>query len=269
MAKETLVEVYSTLSSSLVRSLAIGYRSPISAYSLSTVNPHILFVSTFAGTIHKLDWSEGKKLARWDVSSQITGLATGVMPNADEDIVYTIDKSDRSGKWMITAHKLMAGTQASKSELCTLCRSQEPITGLKVMEGGRTLIATAGKRLMVGLRNDPHQTPLAKTTYTWREITLPEYITCFDARFPVDTTQMQSAGPEKAKNRKVASRFSVNVVVGNSKGEIYIYKDLLDTLTERERRDKGGKATGLAASLHHWHREAVRTVKWSRDGEDP
>lgn len=269
LGKESHIEVYSSSTSSLVRSLAIGYRSPISAYSLSTANPNILFVSTFAGTIYKWDWNEGKKLARWDVSSQITGLATAAMPNADEDTVYTIDKSDKRGKWMVTAHKLVAGNQESGSELSTLCKSQEPITGLKVLEGGRTLVATSGKRLMIGLRNFLHQTPLASITYTWREITLPEYITCFDAQLPVTSTQLHSAGSEKLKNRNVVSNPLVNIVVGNTKGELYVYKDLLDMLSQRERPDKVGKAAGLAASLQHWHREAVSTVKWSRDGKHP
>lgn len=269
MGKESHIEVYSSSTSSLVRSLAIGYRSPITAYSLSTANPNILFVSTFAGTIYKWDWIEGKKLARWDISSQITGLAVAAMPDADEDTVYTIDKSDKRGKWMVTAHKLVAGNQGSGSELSILCKSQEPITGLKVLERGRTLIATSGKRLMIGLRNDLHQTPLASITYTWREITLPEYITCFDAHLPVTSTELHSAGSEKLKNRNVVSNPSVNIVVGNTKGELYIYKDLLDILTQRERVDKAGKAAGLTASLQHWHREAVSTVKWSRDGKHP
>lgn len=252
-----------------MRSLAIGYRSPISAYSLSTTNPNILFVSTFAGTIYKWDWIEGKKLARWDVSSQITRLATAAMPNADEDTVYTIDKSDKKCKWMVTAHKLMAGNQASGTELSTLCKSQEPITGLQVLEGGRILVATSGKRLMIGLRKDLNQTSLATTTYTWRETILPEYITCFDVRLPVPPTQLLSAGSETLKNRNVASKSSVDIVVGNVKGEIYIYKDLVSILTQRERPDRLGNPAAFAASLQHWHREAVSTVKWSRDGKVP
>jgi len=249
-----------------VRSLAKGYHSPVSGYSLSATNPNILFVSTFAGTIYKWDWVEGKKIARWDVSSQITRLATAAMPNADEDIVYTIDKSDKRGKWMITAHKLMAGNQAPGSELSTLCKSQEPITGLNVMDGGMILIATSGKRLMIGLRNELHQTSLATTTYTWRETMLPEYITCFDVRLPNSPISLRS---EKLKDRNVASKSSVDIVVGNVKGEIYIFKDFLSILMQRERPDKAGNLASFAALLQHWHREAVRTVKWSRDGKIP
>ena len=189
------------------------------------------------------------------------------MPNTDEDIVYTIDKSDKEWSWMVTAHKLMAGKQASGSELLTLCKSQEPITGLKVMEGGRTLVATSGKCLMTGQRNASHQTSFSNITYTWRELTLPEYITCFDARIRINTSQSQPAGLAKLKNRNVASKSSADIVVGNSKGEIYIYRDLPDLLIQRERPSKAGKAATLAASLQHWHREAVSTVKWSSDGE--
>lgn len=266
LAKDSHVEVYSSSTSSLVRSLDIGYRSHISAYSLSTVNPSILFVSTFSGTIYKWDWTEGKNLGRWDVSSRITVLATAATPNADQDIVYTVDQPEQRGEWMVTAHKLMAGKQVSGSEPSTLCRSQEPITGLKVMEGGNTVVATSGQRLMIGQRNDSNQTSFATTTYTWREVTLSEYITCFDPRLLVTTTQSQSAGAEKLQNRNSASKSSVDIVVANSKGEIYIYRDLFDLLIQRERPNKAGKAASLAASLQHWHREAVSTVKWSLDG---
>jgi len=266
LAKESHIEVYSSSTSSLVRSLAIGYHSPISSCSLSTANPNILFVSTFAGTIYKWDWVEGKKIARWDVSSEITRLATAAMPNADEDTVYTIDKSDKRGKWMITAHKLMAGNQAPGSELSTLCKSQEPITGIKVMDGGMILVATCGKRLMIGLKNELHQTSLATTTYTWRETMLPEYITCFDVRLPNSSVPLRS---EKLNSRNVGSKSSVDIVVGNIKGEIYILKDFLCILMQRERPDKAGKPASLAAPLQHWHREAISTVKWSRDGKIP
>ena len=244
----------------------MGYRSPISASSLSQVNPHILYVSTFAGTIYRFDWTEGKRLARWDVSSQITGLATAASPDADEDIVYTIDRSERRGNWMLTAHKLMAGNKASSSELSTLCRSQEPITGLKGLEGGRYLVVTFGKRLMIGQRNESYQAAFATTTYTWREITVPERITCFDARLPDHPAPQQSTGL-KPKSLGVASKSAVDIVVGNAKGEIYIYQNLLDQLIRRERSDRAGKAASLAGSLQHWHREAVSTVKWSLDGK--
>lgn len=266
LAKESNVEIYSTSTSLLVRLLAIGYHSSISGYAFSTTHHNILYVSTFSGLIYKWNWIEGKKIARWDISSQIANLGTAAstMTESDEDIVYTIDKK---GKWTITAHKLMAGDQASKTQLVTLYRSPQPISGLRVVEGGRALIATSENLLMIGVINGSDRTSLISTTYVWRQVTLPEWITCFDVRVAFNAVQSIGANSEKLKSRNSSFRSSIEIVAGGAKGEIYIYKDLLEKLIQKERLDKTGRAVDLAASLQHWHREAVSTVKWSLDGK--
>lgn len=229
------------------------------------MNSQILYVSTFSGSIYKWDWVEGKKLARWNVSSQIINLATAASTNSgsDEDIVYTVDKK---GKWMITAHKLLAGDKASKTELITLYRSQQSISGLKVVEGGQTLIATSGNRLILGARNSSVQESLTSTTYVWREVALAEWITSFDVRVPVKEDDSAGVNLDKLKSRGAVPRSSIDIVAGGAKGAIYIYTDILDKLIQKERPNKNGKVVDLTASIQHWHREAVSTVKWSLDG---
>ncbi|KAI9872810.1 MAG: hypothetical protein M1830_001174, partial [Pleopsidium flavum] len=71
---------------------------------------------------------------------------------------------------------------------------------------------------------------------------------------------------EKPKSRKPSSQSSIDIVAGGVKGGIYIYRDLLERLIQKERLAQTGRALDLSASLHHWHREAVSTVKWSLDG---
>lgn len=59
---------------------------------------------------------------------------------------------------------------------------------------------------------------------------------------------------------KKQKNIAFDLAIGTSTGEIYVYETI--TLTER------GKATGPLPTPRtlHWHREAVQSVKWSRDG---
>ncbi len=267
LAKESQIEIYATSTSTLVRSMSVGYQNSISGFSFSTANPNILFLSTFSGAIWKLDWIEARKLASWEVSSRITGLATAQSTSVEDDVVFTIETNDKRGRWMITAHKLNTTSGASEPERSTLYESRQPISGLRVMEGGRTLLATSGNHLMMGVRSDTDSKFMASVTYTWREVLVTERITCFDVRVATNLPQSGSTTLEKVKHPKSSPQSSFDIVVGNVKGEVYIYRDFLDRLIEKEGAVEAGKSVDIAGSLHHWHRQAVKTVKWSLDGK--
>jgi NET1-associated nuclear protein 1 (U3 small nucleolar RNA-associated protein 17) len=125
-----------------------------------------------------------------------------------------------------------------------------PISDLKVLDGGRTILTWAGDRLLVGhlAEKEPnlHDGPV---NYTWREVTLPGQVTCLDVRV--------IPGHESGLLR-------VDVVLGQSTGPILIYNDILNRLV---RCENGESDNNLVSNRMHWHRKAVNAVKWSKDGK--
>lgn len=231
---------------------------------LSPTDANLLYVAANSGSIYKYDWNKGKHLGRWDISSHISNLSTSESsPNpAERDIIYTVDKK---GQWMITAHRLSGKAEASKNEVRTLLKSSEYVTGLKVLAGGKTIVASSGPRLMIGSTNLAGPASLNDLSYVWREISCPEWITSLDARIPSDTSQVPGFGGVGTNPSRPQGQATVDIVVGNLKGSIFVYEDLLGKLVRKER---GKAVTGqdLTSQRLHWHRYGVATTKWSLDG---
>ena len=58
----------------------------------------------------------------------------------------------------------------------------------------------------------------------------------------------------------------MDVVVGGLKGAIHVYDDLLRKLVRLETHSQDSTFTDVNSRHIHWHRNAVLTVKWSKDG---
>ncbi|KZF21962.1 WD40 repeat-like protein [Xylona heveae TC161] len=261
VANETAVHIYSTATSLLVRALVIGGTTVVTGYALSPTKPNTLYVSTLSGLIYHWDWVEGEKLGRWEIGSDIFGLAVAPMPSQPhQDIVYTVDKKQ---KWMLTAHKLMSGIEASKTELATLYRSTNPITSLRIVQGGRVIVATSGDRLLVGFSEAFQSPSLQELSYVFREISSSEWITCIDIR---ESSGERQSGGKKAKSQQGNRAPSVDIVVGGLQGAIFVHEDLLNKMIQMERPSTGRETFKITPRKLHWHREAVNTVKFSLDG---
>lgn len=264
LAYDASIHVYSTSTSLLIRKLTVTKSEFIVGFVLSSTDVNLLYVATNSGSIHKYDWHKGKHLGRWDISSQIFNLAgsDSAPTPAERDIIYTVDKK---GQWMITAHRLSGKTDASKTELRTLLKSSEPVTALKVLAGGKIIVASSGPRLIIGSSDLTGPASLNDLSYVWREILCPEWITSLDARIPSDTSQALGSGATGANPSK-SREATVDIVVGDLKGSIFVYEDVLGKLIRKERRGKSVTGQDLTPQRLHWHRNGVATTKWSLDG---
>ena len=90
----------------------------------------------------------------------------------------------------------------------------------------------------------------AKEGYTWIELPVSTPITCLDAR-------LLSARGVSKKDRK---HQGLSLAVGNAEGQIHLYDDVSSLFTSKE------KPSLPPPRVLHWHREAVSSVKFSRDG---
>ena len=262
IAYDTSVGVFSTSNSLLLRKLRGKNSKQISSLAFSPVDTAQLYISKVTGIIEKWNWTNGKILDVWDTKTPVHLIAT-VNPNSTENgtgYVYSVDKP-KGSRWTITAHRLMAGKDAAKTDLNTLLKYEEPITSLRIFEEGRIIVATSGHKLLIGSTDNPHQPLLKAISYVWREITCSEWITSIDTRI-----RSVDASSKKSKFVKAVTRCAVDIVVGGIKGAIFVYEDLLASLISKEDKSKDGITDNITPRKLHWHRNAVSSVKWSTDG---
>ena len=206
----------------------------------------------------------GKRLGRWTLSSRVDGLAVGCHRTSNQlvDIVYT--REQKANKWRISAHKLRGGNEASKTESKTIYQSDKQITSFKCVLDGRVIVATSEQHLLVGLSETP-TTTLRDTKYVWREIRAPDWIACLDVQH-ANQDHGASAGKKKSKQTG-ASVPNLDVVIGDVKGAIFVYEDLLNRLIDREKGTSNYAPSLLTPRRLHWHRELVSSISWSLDGK--
>ncbi|KAL8692499.1 MAG: hypothetical protein Q9218_002502 [Villophora microphyllina] len=222
------INVYSTATSLLVRTLTTDHSEPITTFTLSSTNPNMLYKATGDGWIYLWDWREGRHLSKWNVHSRIQhrlqslALAQLADSEATRELMYTID-GQTGTPWEIKAHRLDTGPETQSSEIVTLRKSQEPITGFKVLQHGRVIIATSG---MV------EEETISKTK----------------------------------RSGKISQNYRMDTVIGGLQGSLHIYDDLLNKLVRMESNTEKPATNDLTSRQKHWHRNAVLSVKWSHDG---
>lgn len=212
------------------------------------------------GSIERWDWTEGKRLEYWNISASIYFLAT-MNQNIDKSsdaLVYTVDRKE-AGPWMLTVHRLLGGSEASKTDLGTLLKYSEPLTCIKILDSGRIIVVASGQRLMVGSCERPNPDSLKDVSYVWRDVDCPEWITSVDVR-------MRPYDNKKPKVSRTAFHGAIDVAVGTLKGKIIVYDDMLGNLLRIENSIKGSQGNGANCRFLHWHRTAVLALKWSADG---
>ena len=134
-------------------------------------------------------------------------------------------------------------------------------SGLRILEAGRVVVASAADELLIGTCEDWTGTVLPTSLYVWREVTLPDKINSFDVRLKA----VQDEVPKKPSNSSMIGPV-MDVVVGCSKGAILIYEDLLKRILGKEKHGASDKSTDITSRRLHWHRTGPNVVRWSRDG---
>ena len=254
LAYRSCIKVFATATSLHTRTLTVSKdaeaQSQISGFVIAPSKPEQLYVSLYSGLIELWDWKEGKKLGGWRLEWRISKLtaATIQLNNSSMDVVFTVDSLD--SEHMITAHYLQKG---QSEELQGLYRSEEPITSLQVLHGGRCIVASLHKTLIVGAHDGP--IPGVKgMRHIWYEVpTTP--ITTFDGRPSVQRASQQTKSP--------LDGLDVDIAVGTDSGQLLICYNILQQMP-----------VAISPSVRiapkwiklHWHRNPVGAAKWSLDG---
>ncbi|OAP56283.1 hypothetical protein AYL99_09462 [Fonsecaea erecta] len=242
------IKVYSTKTSLLVRSFRIEPSYDITSCSLSKADPKKLYVSSSKGLVSLWDWTTATVIGRYDAGS----VSQQVLPLCHQDGEETILvlQDDGQGFKLLASYSVntLRGTFTKTS---IVLRKNNLSACFKSYAQGTVLLACVEDQLLVGQCQVTPETQL-DLTYTWREMTLPGFITSFDAQ--VNSSKSKTS-------RKVPF---LDVVIGLSDGVIMHFEDILFKLIGKEKKNKTSTEDIVGRKLH-WHRKAVNTVKWSRD----
>ncbi len=102
-----------------------------------------------------------------------------------------------------------------------------------------------------------------KIRYDFHTFQTQDAVKSFDIRAYERISDQQAPKIDQAK--KNATTLVVDLVIGDVKGVVFVYEDLLAKLIHTQNTALSS-AINIAPRKLHWHRQAVHTAKWSLDG---
>ena len=239
---DTAVQVFATATSRLLRTLQMEAGQKVVGYQLCPIESAVLYIFT-SGFVTKWDWDSGKRLARWGTDATTVALDLSVPKSRTQPLSYSIVTS-RDGKRQILINAL------GEKKLAGVCilTTTEAISSIKVASSGRVVVACDGAHIFLGHASEVDIESPESVQFSWREATLPASATCFHLR-------------ENSDESQASSHPVVDLAVGQVGGYILAYQDILSTLFIQP-----GEKKSSPRKLH-WHRGAVSSVRWSRDGK--
>lgn len=174
------------------------------------------------------------------------------------DIVFTTEIR-RDGGWRITANELAPPNSPIKTGAKTIYTSNQRISYLKTAKEGSVIVAASERKVLVGRLKSTEYGTVDNIKYEFFCFESIDLISCLDVQV------CDRPGTEKLKSSKMRRTPIVDVVVGDVKGTIFVHNDILANLI---RSHFGTLPAGISLIPRklHWHRNAVRCVKWSLDG---
>ena len=243
------IQVYSTKTSLLVRTLHLSEKDLVTSCVPDPANSSHLFVSRSSGTVQYWDWTNGQRQEQWKVPADLLKIV-GVMVEAPGQYkLLTIHGA--SGDTTKLMQSVVSASSSSPDQEELILSKQGFWSGCRFVDNGNVLFLAFGKQLVIGQLPTISKGSNDKA-YTWREVMVPEPIRSMDVQIR-----------DRSNTVKSSSVKMTDVVIGCQDGSIIVYEDLLYRLIGRE---KGIRDTEILSRRLHWHRQEVNTVKWSRDG---
>ncbi|ETN47165.1 uncharacterized protein HMPREF1541_01356 [Cyphellophora europaea CBS 101466] len=240
------VRIYSTSTSLLVRSLRT--HGTIVGCVISKSDPSKILAARSDGNLSVWDWTTGRKHREWRSPRGLRALVSmSAKGPGGSELVLALHGDDSEDR-QLAVYALVEGTEAVL--LQTLLTRKRLNAEVQLYEQAGFVVVSAYSRLIIGVSTGLQSPDYEQSAVTWREFAMPSNIESLDAR--VYETEGKS------------SRKRLDVVVGLKNGSIVLYEDVLYKMIAREKKKQDDE---IAARYLNWHRTAVNTVKWSRDGD--
>ncbi|OAA44507.1 WD domain containing protein [Beauveria brongniartii RCEF 3172] len=262
----TSIQVFSATDSLLVRRIPVSSIDasapqgskppPIVATRLSIQDTDFVWVACADGRVHRINWTQESKNVDSFQTASSTARAMSIVPSYAQSRskeVVIVAESDKSTRIELVAYEWDLLSAPTSRSLVSLKRQGNGIQLLESTKDGQFLVGAINDRLFLGVSK---QLPAKseKLQYEFFSFDTPDLITTLDLR-----AYKRSSKHARSETEKV-----VDVIVGGARGGIYLYHDAI----ARCQATESGKQTDntIHAQKFHWHRKAVHSAKWSRDG---
>ncbi|KAI1324819.1 WD40 repeat-like protein [Xylariaceae sp. FL0255] len=263
LAYNTSLQVYSASDSLLVRKIQFTFkrietrRDQIAVVCLSPTSPNLLWVASHGGSIWLVDWTTGLGSESYNTleidylhDMMVDSVAIG---DNTKDVLFV------SAKWQDSFHIIacdMVHLQVIGSKI--VFTHTFPIENLRAIRLGYALCAYSAREIILGTQKETAILNFDNLEYEFISFESNDDIACMDVQI-TDRVHLNRKSQREASNVPV-----LNLVVGCTRGAIFAYSDLLPQLHRQETPKI--RRRPLHPHKYHWHRKAVHSVKWSRDG---
>lgn len=269
-----MVKIYSTKTSLLARSLSVN--QPPESTSRPSTQPAFsnvvgcvfhpreadkLYTLTSVGDIWLWNWLEGTVEGWWSTDSHSTnGPGRGgifVTSENEQDLLWFCEAK---GKLRLLKHCILNKPTPYNVDVVperiatrTIHEVNGPIQAVQVIDS-RTFVLTSGNTIHIGNRFKK-----ANTEGQWgeiRKLTAEHDLTCLDVLPSTDAQDRKGKANSKTQ-RPNTSKSLGDVVVGDKRGIIWVYHDVIERSQEIEKP---------TIRRLHWHRSAVASVRFGLNG---
>ncbi|PHH72170.1 hypothetical protein CDD80_4728 [Ophiocordyceps camponoti-rufipedis] len=263
----TSIQVYNASDSLLVRRIPICTLdasskasftpATIVAARLSVENAKFIWIACSDGAVYHVDWTAGNEPSLSFITASRTAKAMVIVPfpgkGKGDMAVIAESKSDRKMD-IVAYHGTTGSTFESESiHFQHVKNHDKDVKGLHLLESsqdGRILIGALLNTLFLGVASASKADKISQVHYSFYSFKAPDIVTTIDVR---THPKLEAGGSQKSHDSLV------DVIAGGARGAIYVYRDAVSQLEAAAQDD-------IKVSKLHWHRKAVHTAKWSRDG---
>ncbi|KAE8548555.1 hypothetical protein EYB25_008933 [Talaromyces marneffei] len=249
LSRGDAVQVYSLATQRPVKTLTMKDSSHVTGLQLVPSDPQHLYISTHSGRLIQWDWDAGRETTSPGNFVKVSLLEVVPLKVPDEEkqrMAYFAVKT-KGARCHIAVNT--DWTQRKDAPETVVFDTANVITHLKVVQGGQFIVACARQQLIIGTLSPKSKETGTFDDYEWREYRLPvKHITCLDVR----ESQIAVIGEN--------TTMTIDIAIGDASGVILVYNNVLSSISR-----EGTSGLPLLQRLH-WHREAVASLRWSRDG---
>ncbi|OLN84383.1 U3 small nucleolar RNA-associated protein 17 [Colletotrichum chlorophyti] len=257
----TSLQIYSVAESLLIRRIPLPvvqntYAEKSSAPTIvatrqSQLKPDFVWVACSDGRIWRVNWKKGTAVYDEFHTQSQTALDLSVAALEGKDglteVLY-VSELKKLSKGEIVAYYGPDFKQPASEVLFATKQIEQGIHILRSSSDGKTLVGATKEGLIVGT-----VTPDVSTT----DISLECDFFNFDSVDIICALDIRVTGSKDGVP-------VLDLIAGGARGAIYHYNDILRRLQTLDAPKS--KKESIQARKYHWHRRAVHSVKWSKDG---
>lgn len=218
----------------------------------SQIKPDFLWVACSDGRVWRVNWKKGTTVYDEFRTQSQTALDMSVAvidgQKSKTEVIY-VSELKKQSKGEIVAYFGPDFTQPTSEVLFATKQIDHGIHLLRSSVDGKTIVGATREGLIVGT-----VTPEISQTDVGLECEF----------FTFDSTDIVCSLDIRVTTGKDGAPV-LDLIAGGARGAIYYYNDMLRKL--QSLNAPKSKKDGLQGRKYHWHRRAVHSVKWSKDGE--